>query len=101
MIVGYFRGIGVIIAPFKTNAPLIVDADAVLANSIAFELLEPVARRHPKVLKGVGRIKDQKLPQCQAQHLRRQPPSSFTLKEGLSVSIGERFDHRCYNSALH
>ena len=45
MIVGYLDvdGTGRAFRPFKTNSPLIVDANAVLALAGALECLEPVA----------------------------------------------------------
>ena len=94
MIVCYLHGIGVTIPPLKANAPLIVDADAVLARSVASEPLQPVPLGRPKVLERICRIKDEKLPQGRAQQLRRQAPDSLTLKEGLGISIRKRFDHR-------
>ena len=45
-------------APDEADAPLIVDADAVLASTIALERLEPIAGRNAEVGEGVGRIED-------------------------------------------
>ena len=45
-------------APEEADAPLIVDADAVLASTIALERLEPIAGRNAEVGEGVGRIED-------------------------------------------
>jgi hypothetical protein len=38
--------------PPEADTPLIIDPDTVLARSIAFQRLEPVARRHAQKLKG-------------------------------------------------
>src|SRR3982751_6798751 len=56
MVVNDLDLIGVSILPAKADAPLIVHPNTVLASAISFELLEAIARRHPKVferLRGV------------------------------------------------
>src|SRR5258708_6072470 len=45
MIVGYFHLFGVGSGPDETDAPLVVDADAVLAGAVASQRFEPVAGR--------------------------------------------------------
>src|SRR5699024_3006764 len=39
---------GITIMPAETNAKLIVDANAVLASTVAFERLQPMARRNTR-----------------------------------------------------
>jgi hypothetical protein len=58
VIVRYLHRIRVAIAPLEAKAPLIIDTDAVLPSSVAFEPLKPIAWRHPQVLKGFGGIKE-------------------------------------------
>jgi hypothetical protein len=36
--------------PSKTDPPSLIDADAALAASIAFQRLEPIATRHPEII---------------------------------------------------
>ncbi len=43
VVVNNLNIMGVTVLPVKANAPLIVDADAVLAWTTTFELLQPVA----------------------------------------------------------
>ena len=45
MVVHDFHLLRVAAAPDETNPPLIIDADAVLAGPVAFQSLQPVARR--------------------------------------------------------
>ena len=40
--------VSVAITPYKTDPPLIVDSNAVLALAIAGEFLEPISRRYPE-----------------------------------------------------
>ena len=39
---------GAALRPAEAHTKLIVNSDAVLAGSISFERLEPIARRHPQ-----------------------------------------------------
>src|SRR5690349_12605153 len=55
--------IGVPVFPSKTNAPLIVDADAVLAGAIARQLLRSIPGESMQVVQGCRGIQDQELPQ--------------------------------------
>ena len=50
MIIGDFDPMRVAIFPSETHAPLIIDADAVLAFAIAPKLFETIARNRLKVL---------------------------------------------------
>ena len=54
MIVHYFYLVSIPIAPFKTNTPLVIDADAVLANSGSGQLFQPVGGWGTQVIQGGG-----------------------------------------------
>jgi hypothetical protein len=47
--------------PGEADAPLVVDADAVLSLAVAVELFETVAGRDPQVVDGLGGVEDQQL----------------------------------------
>jgi hypothetical protein len=47
--------------PSEAHAPLIVDADAVLAESVAPKSLQVVPRRYPQVVDGLSRIQEEQL----------------------------------------
>jgi hypothetical protein len=53
MIIGDFNVIGAVFPPFKADSVLVVDANAVLALTIARKLLQPEAR-HRKVAEVPG-----------------------------------------------
>ena len=61
MIVGDLDIPGRAIAPYKAEPPLIVDANAVLALTIAAQSLQPVTGRHPQIVQLPGGINGQKL----------------------------------------
>src|SRR3989338_7680705 len=49
-VVDYLDHIRAVARPHKTDAPLIVDADAVLPFSIIFQCFEPIGRRHLRII---------------------------------------------------
>jgi|TARA_Y100000031_G_scaffold126594_1_gene143796 hypothetical protein len=62
MVVGDTHAVGVSILPLEANSPLVVDADTVLALSVAFLLLKVVAWNCRKVRKAFGAMQDRELP---------------------------------------
>jgi hypothetical protein len=63
MVINDFHVVGVAIPPLKANTPLVVDADAVLASTIARELLQAIRRWNPKVLNCDSPIQHPQFPQ--------------------------------------
>jgi hypothetical protein len=57
--------------PAEANAPLVVDADAMLSGAIAFQGFQAVAGRQGQVTQFAGAIKLRELPQGHALNLRR------------------------------
>jgi hypothetical protein len=64
MVVDYFHVFGAVGAfwPLKTNAPLLVDTDAVLPLAIAAERFKVIAGKGGKILQGYCRLKNAKAP---------------------------------------
>lgn len=56
MIVHDFNVERVTVVPTEADAPTFVDPDAVLTLPVTLQLLEPVARRDPQVVKPIHRI---------------------------------------------
>ena len=80
-------------APDEADAPLIVDADAVLASTIALERLEAISGRNAQVGEGVGRIEDDEFPKRDALKAGGQTTRAATLKERFRVGVAEGADH--------
>ncbi len=59
--------------PHEADAILIVDANAVLSPAIAAEPLQPVSRRDPEIGQCPRSVQHQKLSQCNAPQIRREP----------------------------
>ena len=63
VIVDDFDMRGASFAPDKTNAPLIVDADRMLAKAIRLQRFEPIARRRPQIGQSPSVVEKTQLPQ--------------------------------------
>lgn len=84
---------GVAIPPAKTDAPLLVHANTVLAGSIATELLQSISRRHSEVTELLGRVRRHKSAQHRAPEIRGKSSDGFTSEQSLGITIGEGLDH--------
>jgi len=83
MIVRYLHLVGIAILPTKTDPPLLVDPDTVLAFTIPFELLQSVSRRYPKIVDRLGSVYHYQLPVSDALHFHRQALASYPLEDML------------------
>jgi hypothetical protein len=72
------------VAPHKTDPPLIVDAYAVLARSIALQLMKPIARRHSQIRQALGSVKHQKFSPCRLSNI-REPANTLIVEQLLRV----------------
>lgn len=79
--------------PAEADAPLIVDADAVLPGAPADELLEPVPRRHAEFVEPDRRVQHAEFPEHDAAEVGREAPDGLALPEALGVAVGEAADH--------
>jgi hypothetical protein len=62
VVINDLRVIDVAIAPFKTNAPLVVDANTILALTIAEQFFEVISWWYTQILQRFRTIKEPKLP---------------------------------------
>lgn len=85
VVVDDFDGFRAGVGPLKTNPILLVDPDAMLTLSVAFERFQAVSRRNPQILKSFDRVQLLELPQGEAHHLLRQ-------SSGTRQSLGRRFE---------
>ena len=81
------------IRPSEANPPLIVDPNAVLAGTIAFELLQPVPRWNAKVIEGFGSIDHSQLAEHGALHIGRIAADALAPEESLRVPVAKAPDH--------
>jgi hypothetical protein len=81
------------VTPTKAYAPLIIDPNAVIAGTITTELLQPISRRDPQIVKLFTRVKLDELASRHALHLQRPSPYSNTAEHSLRILVGEGLDH--------
>ena len=64
VVVDDFDVVRIPVTPDEADAPLVVDADAVLALPAPRQPLETVRRREPQVVDAVGIVQHAELPEC-------------------------------------
>lgn len=93
MVVNDFDVVGIATAPAKADTPLIIDPNTVLTLSIAFQLLEVIARRRPQVVQLNRRIHMAQLPEHDAPKVGRETTHWFARPEALRIAIGKVANH--------
>ena len=91
MIIDDFHVIGTAVRPSETDAPLLVDADRVLAFPVSRQLLQPIARRRAQILHIGRRIHQNQQLLCPANKIDWK--TLFTLPsatDGDSLPLKER-----------
>ena len=61
MIINYFNILGVVADPAEANAPLVVNAEAVLSGPLTPELFQSVAGRESQFLQPLGGVQQDEL----------------------------------------
>jgi len=92
MVVNNFDFVGVSNAPYKANAPLIVDADAVLPLSIPFQALAAASRQCRKRSDIHSGIEDVQFAKRRALDCFK-PARTFPAKKALGIRAAEGPDH--------
>src|SRR3954464_1072604 len=80
------------VSPSETQAPLIVDADAVLAGAIPVQGLQAIAGRRGQELECLGRVHLRELARGDLRD-RAKSLRASCLKEGPSLFAAEALDH--------
>ena len=62
MIIYNFYVVCIAFLPFKTDPPLLVDTNAVLAGTVAFECLKPIAGRYLQIIQATGNLELSQFP---------------------------------------
>ena len=88
--------------PHETYPPLVIDPDAVLTDSGSPEGLQPVTRRHSKLVEFLDGIQQPQLDERLPVETRIKALDALPLEQSLSVAIGEGDDHavKVYRGAL-
>ena len=101
MVVHNFNVDWAIRRPAEANAPLIVDPNAELPLAVAFQSLQPIARRRSQVCQPNCGIELVEL--TQSHSLERPPPrrTQVLAKQALGSCVGEAPDHAIICDTSH
>ena len=93
MIIYDFDFVRVSVFPDKTDAPLVVDADAVPSLPVALEGFESVARRHPHVIQLLRCRELRELAKGHPLNIGWKPARAFALPNFLRLFASEILNH--------
>lgn len=94
MIIHYLDVVGISTPPFKADAPLVVNANAVLTLSVARQLLEAIRRRYAQILQDLGCVQDPESPSCNSLDVLRKFARELTIEDFLCFLTCEGLNHR-------
>ena len=79
--------------PAETDAPLIVDSDAVLASPVPGEFLKTVRRRDAEVEEARRGIKHDQFSEGNSLKVRRHSANPLPFEKALGVGVAKAADH--------
>ena len=77
------------VAPLEADTPLIINSDTALSCSITAQMLEPVARRNPKILETTRSVDLTQLAQRDASDAWVEGRNRLPRKQPLGLTIPE------------
>ena len=83
----------VIAAPAKANAPLVIDANAVLTLALAFQCLKSIRRRNSKIVQRRRVVEHAQLATSNRLDVRRQSPRGRSSPDCPRFPVGEICNH--------
>jgi hypothetical protein len=93
VVVDDFYIVRVSACPPETDAPPVIDADAVLAGPIACQFLEAVGGWNAEVKEIGGGVEHDELPERNSLEVRRQPTDPLSLEEAFGIEVPEAANH--------
>jgi hypothetical protein len=99
MVINDRHVISIVLAPFKTNAPLVVDANTVLALTVAGQFFEVVGWWYTQILQRVCAIKKLKLPPRTTLDVLRQFARELAPKQFCGFLVLKALDHGADDNA--
>src|SRR5437762_13703735 len=94
MVVHDLHAVGVAVLPDEADAPLVVDADAVLPRPVALQRLEPVAGRHSQRIEPSRGVKLRQLAPRHGMQCGCQPAHVLAGEHAGGILVREGLDHR-------
>lgn len=88
------------VVPAEADAPLVVDADAVLTTPIAFQRFQPIGRRDTQILETGSGIEHAQLASGNRLDIGRQPARALATPDLFGFLIDKAPDHTATITAL-
>src|SRR6185437_7541207 len=93
MVVDDFDFMAIAVPPEETDAPLVVDPDAVPAFAVAFQGFQAIRGRNTKIFQGRRSIEHAELAARDLLDIGRQLPGSHSAPDLLRLLVGKAPDH--------
>jgi hypothetical protein len=93
MVIRYLYAVGAAIPPDETDAPLVIDPNTVLTNSVPLEGFQVIARWRRQVAQLLGLMDLTQLALSDSLNIRRQFPSEPTVKKLFRILVEEAPKH--------
>lgn len=97
MIINDFDIVGIAIRPTKTDTPLAIDSNAVLAFPLPFEQFEPVAGRNLQILEADCRIENPQFRQCRFLDIAWEFAGKLAIPNLFCFAVAKACDHASKN----
>ena len=99
MVIHNLNLVSVPVTPLETDAPLIVEPDAMLSSPIPNQFLQAIPRRRPQVFQCLRSIQEHQLAEGSALDIAGQLLDSHPVEKALRLVISEGSNHRAYRNA--
>ena len=86
----------VTVGPPEADAPLVVDANAVLSGSVTLQFFQAVSRWDPQVVERVRCVENDQLSEHGVAERSRKAPNGLSGEQPLGISVSEALDHPAY-----
>ena len=93
MVVNNFHFKDIPLFPAKTNPPLLIDSDTVLAFTIPFQSFQAVGRGSFQIIKNAGPVEHPELSKCHPLDPLRQLEGRLSVEQTLNFLVFEGLDH--------
>lgn len=93
VIINDLNFVRVTVGPPEADAPLVVNANAVLSGPVTLQFLEAVSRWDPQVVERVRRVEHDQLSEHGVAKRSRKAPNGLSGEQPLGISVGEALDH--------
>jgi hypothetical protein len=93
VVIDDFNVFGIAIGPAKTDAPLVIDSNAVLPSTVTAEFLDPITGRDAEILQLDRRVDEAELAEHRAPEVRGIAADRFPLPQARRVAVSEAPNH--------